>query len=322
VKKLLTWFENMIPNNPFPIWREFFDFKKYSELVNNSIIQITNDFNTRYKFIEKEKVIDIFWKLATLQKELDSNNCYDVFTLFIGRMLYYEILKREKSDIKEPYQINKEWFDYLSGRINPHVTKLSKRFFEILFSYYPAGDITEGVSKLEMTKDMIEESDILNILVNPKINVYRKIRVFKEQYMSFYALFLDRCKLIGDELSKYEGNRKVGRYGNDPYKIFQLRNNNQYTPPDFIKDMIIELVHIRNACAHSGITVLNENEVQIIDRHSNGEISFNETVQIKDLIIYFIRLFSLDKEFENLALLIYIIGWLNEINLKRTEKSK
>ncbi len=312
----------MIPINSFPIWRKFFDFKKYSELVDNSIIQITEDFNARYKFIEKENAKDIFWKLATLQKELDPNNCYDIFALFIGRMLFYEILKKEKSNVEEQYQIHKEWFEYISRRIKPHVAKLSEKFLRILFSYYPAGDITEGVSKLEMTKDMIEEFDILNVLVNPRINAYKKVRAFKEQYMNFYDLFLDRCKLIGDELSRYEGNRKVGRYGKDPYNIFQLRNNNQYTPPDFIKDMIIELVHIRNACAHLGITVLNENEVQIIDRYPNGEISFNETVQIKDLIIYFIRLFSLDKEFENLALLIYIIGWLNEISLKRTEESK
>jgi len=306
----------MIPLNPFPVWKEFFNFIKYRELIDNSIIIITNDFNSRYKIIEVEKVKDSFWKLATLQKEINPEDWYDVFGIFIGRLMYYEILGREKSNAGESYQIHKEWFEYLSTRINPHIGKLPINFLEELYSYFPTHDTKSRRSKLEEIKDMIEQYEIYKIFEDPNINPYKKIRSFKEQYINFYELFLDRCKLIGDELSKYEGNKQHGRYGKDLYKIFQIWNNNEYTPPDFIRDLIITLIHIRNACAHSGLTLIGKTEVQIIDKKSNGQITYNVICQINELMRFIINLFLLDKEFENIALLIYVIIWIKKTSLE------
>ncbi|GAH81186.1 unnamed protein product, partial [marine sediment metagenome] len=127
----------MIPLNPFPVWKEFFNFTKYRELIDNSIIIITNDFNSRYKIIEVEKVKDSFWKLATLQKDINPEDWYDVFGILIGRLIYYEILVREKSNARESYQIHKEWFEYLSTRISSHIGKLTTNFLEELYSYFP-----------------------------------------------------------------------------------------------------------------------------------------------------------------------------------------
>ena len=54
----------MIPQNPFPVWREFVDLTKYRKLIDKSITQITNDFKRKYIPIEVEKVKDEFWNLV------------------------------------------------------------------------------------------------------------------------------------------------------------------------------------------------------------------------------------------------------------------
>ena len=303
----------MQPHNPFPVWKEFIDLRNYRDSIDNAIETITSDFNIKYKVIIEDKVKDTFWKLATLEKPYNPNHWYDVFAVLIGRLISYEIMLKAGRNVEEPYQIHKEWFDYLSKRIIPHESNLPSIFLEKLVSNYPVVDFNLGYSLLRETESLIEEYDLLDVFEDSSSDIHTKIRKFKETYLNFYNLFLSRSEYVGIELSRFEGNKESGRYGNDLYKIFQLNNNNQYSPPEFVKKIILALIHIRNACVHSGIIVLNGNEVQIIDKKTNGTVTFNEKIEINQIPLFFHRLLSIDKEFENISLLLYVNRWIREL---------
>ena len=306
----------MEPHNPFPVWKEFIDLRSYKDLIDNAIETITSDFNRKYKVILEDKVKDTFWKLATLNKSYNSSHWYDIFAVLIGRLISYEIMLKAGRNVKEPYRIHKEWYEYLSKRIIPHEPNLPVKFLKKLVSNYPVVNFNLGYSQLKEVESIIKEYDLLDVFEDYSIDIHTKIRKFKETYLNFYNLFLSRSEYVGNELSRFEGNKKYGRYGNNLNNIFQLNNNNQYTPPDFVNNIIITLIHVRNACAHSGIIVLNGNEVQIIDKRPNGTVTFNEKFEINQIPKFFYRLLSIDKEFENISLLLYVNRWIRELTQK------
>ena len=121
--------------------------------------------------------------------------------------------------------------------------------------------------------------------------------------MGFYELFLRKCQYIEKELSICENRRCLRKL----HEIFQLNNNNVRTPPELIEKVLIILAHVRNACAHKSISLVENNNVNIKDRNpSTGEFTFNETRKIPQLWEYFHAILTLDRGLCTIALVIML----------------
>ena len=74
-----------------------------------------------------------------------------------------------------------------------------------------------------------------------------------------------------------------------------------------MKDTLIELIHIRNAPSHKdtcGIIPIDENNVRIRDRKSDGTLSYDEIIPKEDLWKFFYKLIVLDRGLDVFALYI------------------
>ena len=304
-----------IPRNFIQIYRNKFNFHKYKKKVNKLINKIVHTFTDAYKGITNYRVNDIFWELVDEKIEYDPFNWYHVLANFLCKLMVFNILLEEKKIHKKIQEIHNTWAFYLGNRIILYEPKIPKEFFAKLISNFPVPNLEVILSLYEEGICLFEEDNLKSILSSKDIKTPKKILKFKQNFMNLFEIFVGKCEFIGNELSKYEG----GKYGNDLYKIFQLRNNNKRSPPKLIEDIILTLVHIRNAISHSskgGIVLVNNNKVRIRDYNKDGELKFDITTSIEMLWDYYYNILILISEFELLALLLAINRQIRELNEK------
>ncbi len=214
---------------------------------------------------------------------------------------------------KETYQIAYQWFDYLVKRTVPHEIMISNDFFEKIYSGFPVANFEQMVSLYREAISMHEEDNLREILYDPEINPIKKIRKFKENFLNAYQRFIGRCQHYGDELSKFEGNRRQGRWSNRTNEIFQSPS-----PSDLITDVLNTHRHIKNAISHSdsgGIVLIkNDKEIRVIDLDLHGKIKFQKEYSLSYLWYIYHSLITIDKGFEIFALFLSLCREAREMS--------
>lgn len=289
--------------NPFRVIRDLIDFHKYEAQINVAIDQFFKLYSPLLEILSIEQIKRAFWNLAEEMDDERLSDWNDVFCVLILRVIMYDILLDEKRIHPSVKSIHREWINYLIERILPKSSTISNDFFATIYEELPAPfpDRISAKTLIREEADIIKESGLPDILFDENINPITKLRRFQEAYLNLYEIFLRRCQYIEKEMAKVEDRRALRKM----YDIFQLNNNNERTPPKFIEKRLIILIHIRNACSHKNISLIDKETVRIIDQKPNtGEITFKEEKAIPELWNYFYVLELLDMNFSTIALTI------------------
>ena len=106
--------------------------------------------------------------------------------------------------------------------------------------------------------------------------------------------------------------KQVYRWENRPHplhsirNIVQLYNNNDRTPPEFPREALKVLIHIRNSCAHRNMAVLGNGLIRIRDYNNRNELTYDVNRNIVQLNEFYHALIVLDKDFDAIALAIML----------------
>ena len=140
--------------------------------------------------------------------------------------------------------------------------------------------------------------------------IIKKLKIFRDYYISYFELFSRRCQYIEKHLAQKEGRTCLTKL----HDIFQLNNDNERRPPEYSRNAIKILIHVRNACTHRNITLINENLVLIRDFNPNtNDITYEDQRTIIQLYEYYYVLIALDRAFGIIALLILLLRHLNTL---------
>lgn len=292
--------------NPFDFLNKFLDPVKYKKDINKFIKKLTKELGILIKKSLGENLTKYyFWDLLEHTKNYNPFNGYHLIASLTARLLLYKILYKADYCNEKTYQLSQKWFKYLKKRILPYESDIPIIFFAKISANYPVKNENSIISLLNENKYLTKEENLRDLLEDPAEDPYKKVLRFKETYKNYYGIFLGRCEYLGEELSKYEGNKNIGRYGNNIYNIFQLNNNNKETPPQLIRDLLSSLIHIRNAIAHPERCIIIKpqiNKIQILDFNRNGTQTYNEVFDLKSLWDYYYYLIFLDIGINTIAL--------------------
>ena len=304
------------PINPFVSFKDYIDCEENRDSINDFIEKMTKKFVYFFRNISPDLVKKTFWNLMK-GKKLNPFNWYVKASFFMGRIIFYRVLRKTGKMSEENYQIGYQWFDYLVKRTIKHESIISNDFLGKIYSGFPVANTKEMLSLYREAISMHEEDNLKEILDDPNINSVKKVRKFKENFLNAYQRFLGRCQHYGDELSKFEGKKKPGRWGNRINEIFQIP-----VPPNLIRDALNTHRHIKNAISHSdsgGIVLRNgDKEVRITDRNSRGRISFQKDYPLSFLWYIYYSLLIIDKGFDIFALFFSLIREAREMNNRYT----
>ncbi len=300
------------PINPFVSFKDYIDCEENRDFINDFIEKMTQNFVYFFRNISPDLVKKTFWNLME-GKKLNPLNWYVKASFFMGRIIFYKILSKIGKISEENYQIGYQWFDYLVNRTIRHEINISNDFLRKIYSGFPVTNLKEMLSLYREAISMHEEDNLKEILDDLNIDPVIKVRKFKENFLNAYQRFLGRCQHYGDELSKFEGKKRPGRWGNRISEIFQSP-----APPNLIKNVLNTHRHIKNAISHSdsgGIVLKNsDKEVRITDRDSRGRVSFQKDYPLSFLWYIYYSLLIIDKGFEIFALFFSLSREAREMN--------
>lgn len=97
------------------------------------------------------------------------------------------------------------------------------------------------------------------------------------------------------------------------------------TPPKLIKNILIDLNHIRNAISHGskgGIVYFMGKGVRIRDFKSNGDLSFDRYLSFEELYDYYYLILIFLTEFELMAIMLSLHRIIRELNFKFNKRYK
>ncbi len=280
-------------NNLFKIWRENFDPNDIKCFIDENASQLILSFKQMFNWIEVEPLLEKLWGSIN-QKNPE---CYDWEFLFIRliKEVLTPILLNKIGRVKnEILKLSSKWFEYLISRTISHLPSFPADFCTLLHTSAPVSDTQAYKAQEKRLERIYEKNNLMNAYNSGGADIIEIVEVFEQNFGNQYPLFLSRCKYLGDEWGKHESKT----YGNDLNLIFQLRNINDRTPPNFVRDTIIELIHVRNAPSHKdtcGIIPVNEKEVRIRDRKADGTLTYDKTIPKEDLWKFFYKLLVLDR---------------------------
>jgi len=291
--------------NPFPIVKKYTDLRTYETQLNQVMGKYFKDFFGSFELLSLNRVITTFWVLADEEKLFNPLDWYDTFAVFILRLVTTQILLDEGRIIQESHEIFKNWFLYLAKRIIPNRNRLSSNFLTKLYTnaIIPVPDIESANSLLHENADLAEKYNYIEVLSDEGIPIIERLRIFQAYFVGFYEYFKRKCVYI---------ERQVYRWEERPYSlhsikdIFQLNNNNDRTPPEYPREAMKVLIHIRNSCAHRNMVVLEDESIRIRDFNNKNELTYDVTKNIVQLNEFFHVLIVLDKGFDALALAIML----------------
>ena len=299
----------MLTRNFFPQIKKFVDLKKYEEFINEKIEFWHLKLFKEFELVSLEKLNHAFWELYDELKPFNPLNWYDLCSICIIKSYSPDILLKDGKIILETQKIQAEWLKYLTKRIIQNQSSLPHDFFEKLASDapLPIPDMKSMETLLEDNVDLINHYDLLDVLHNPDYSPIKKIKIFREYYVSYFELFNRRCQYIEKNLAQKEGRTCLKKL----HDIFQLNNDNERRPPEYARNALKIIIHVRNACTHRNITVISENLVLIRDFKPNtNEITYEDRRTIPQLYEYYYILIALDRAFGIIALLILLLRHL------------
>lgn len=298
----------LFPINPFPSIKRYVDLNEYVDFINEWIDRLYNEYFKIFRCLDLQKIKDSFWTLVNDQKDYQPYIWYDFFSITLIRTLSFDILHKERRIGHESLQTHQQWFNYLINRVIPHQNFISDQFFRKLYSEYPIGNFEKSFQIIKEGVSIIDEYDLVELLDDNITNKDMKLRKFKESYKNYYDLFLTRCSYFGNEISKFEGNKRVGRWGDKINSIFYLKQNHSLRPPPLIEENLVLLNHIRNSLSHASYYILPSNKVKFEDREWSKEF------KLSDLWKIFHRLILIDREFCTISLWMYALRWISHNN--------
>ena len=299
-----------VPIDLFKIWRENFNPNDIKGFIDENASTLILSFKELFFWLDAEPLLEKLWDF------INNNNpkCYDwefIFIRLIKEVLTPVLLNRIGRVSNGIINLTSEWFEYLISRSTPHLSKFPANFYTLLHTGSPVSDTLAYKAQEKRLERVYERSNLIDVYDSGESDINEIVEIFEENYGNQYPLFLSRCKHLGDEWGKQEGKS----YGNDLYLIFQLRNNNDRTPSNIVKDTLLELIHVRNAPSHKdtcGIIPINDNEIRIRDRKSDGTISYDVTIPKEDLWKFFYNLIVLDRGIGVFALYLDLYRKLRE----------
>ena len=291
--------------NPFPIIKKYTDLRDFESQLNHVLEKYFKDFFGNFEILSLNRVVTTFWALVDEEKLFNPLDWYDAFAVFILRLVTTQILLDEGRIIQESHYIFINWFLYLTKRIIPNQNHLSSNFLTKLYTnaIIPIPDIEAAKSLLHENADLAENYNYTEILSDDSIPIVERLRIFQAYFIGFYEYFKRKCVYI---------ERQVYRWENRPYPlhsirdIFQLYNDNDRTPPDYPKEALKVLIHIRNSCTHKNMVVLEDGSIRIRDYNNKNELTYDVNKKIVQLNEFFHALTILDKGFDALALAIML----------------
>ncbi len=293
----------MKPTNFFPQIANFIDLHKYEVFINSQIEEIYEELIKNIHHIDINLLKDAFWNLANLEK-FNSDKWSHFFAVALIRTLGADILFKENRIKEITLELHQQWFEYLLKRTLPHISQIENELLIKLYSEYAYTRENEFIELIKEGADFILETNLLRLFNDPNISLVTKIRKFKESFLNFYELFLERCSLYGYEMSKYEGTRDPGRWNRNIIQIFYLRSNHQWTPPPLIEEKLDEFRHIRNSLSHSAYSIISDDQIKFKDHNWEKEYTLEE------IWLLYYHLMQLDRDFPCVALWVFSLRWL------------
>ncbi len=294
----------MQPTNPFPQLNIYIDLHKYEGFLNGELEKVYEEVFKDFESVEVSLIKEAFWDLADL-KNFDPSNWYHYFAVAFIRNLGFDVLYKEGRIKEITLDLHKLWIDYLLKRIIPHMSLIHNEFLIKQYSEYAYTREDEFRELIIEGADFINEIDLLKLLDDSQISVVTKVRKFKESFLNFYEIFLERCSLYGYEMSKYEGNKNSGRWGRNIPQIFYLSGDHLLTPPTLIEEKLHEFRHIRNSFSHSWYSIRNDSQINFKDQ------DWEENYDLSELWLVYYHLMLFDRDFPCMALSLFALRWLS-----------
>jgi len=294
----------------FKIWKENLDLNEFKDFINSNSSRLILSFKDLFDWIEVNSLLEKLW--GAINQIEQKYYEWEVLLIHLIKGVLTPILLNKIGRLNDNIlQISRNWFEYLINRTAPYLSELPDKFCSSLYTNAPVSDKPAYEAQIIRLGRIYVEKSLMDTYDSDESDILGIIDAFEQNFGNHYPIFHSRCKYLGDEWGKHEG--KI--YGNDLSLIFQLRNNNDRTLPDIVKDTLIELIHIRNAPAHKdtcGIIPVDENRVRIRDRKSDGTLTYDETILKEDLWKYFYKLIVLDEGLNLFALYLDLYFKLRE----------
>ncbi len=284
----------------FKIWWDNLDPNKINDFINDHASKLVLSFKDLFDWIEVDPLLQKLWSVIN-KKKIHLYPWEFLFIRLIKEVLTHIILNKVGKFPDAILQLSTEWFKYLISRTNTYLQLLPENFCTLLHTMAPVSDVPAYNAQIKKLNKIYSEQSLMDAYDSSESDIIDIINAFELNYGNHYPLFLSRCKHLGDEWGKHENKT----YGNYLYLIFQLNANNNRTPPDIVKNTLIELIHVRNAPSHKdtcGIIPVDDNNVRIRDRKHDGSLSYDKTIPMEDLWKFFHKLIVLDRGIDVFAL--------------------
>lgn len=296
----------------FEIWKQYFNPNDIKNFIDSNASRLILSFKEMFNWIELEPLLKKLWDVINLK----NIRVYDwelLFLRLIKEILTLVIFNKIGRVSDKILDISSKWFDYLIKRTIPHLSKLPDDFYTLLYTGFPVSDKQAYEAQKKRLERVYKENNLMETYDSGETDIYKIVETFELNFGNHYPQFLSRCTHLGDEWGKHEGKT----YRNKLSVIFQLNDNNDRTPPDNVKDTLIELIHIRNAPSHKdtcGIIPISDNEVRIRDRKPDGTLTYDKTVPKEDLRKFFYKLIVLDRGLDVFAIYLDLYEKLRKHN--------
>ncbi|MEJ2279594.1 MAG: hypothetical protein P8Y70_17915 [Candidatus Lokiarchaeota archaeon] len=298
----------------FNIWWKNLDPNEIKDFINEKASRLINSFKDLFDWIEVDSLLEKLW--AVINKNEPKLYQWEILFIRLIKEVLTNIILNKIGRLNDfILHLSSKWFEYLISRTNQYLNTLPENFCTLLYTMAPVSDEPAFKAQINRLNRIYTEKSLMNTFDSAESDIVDIIESFENNYINHYALFLSRCKYLGDEWGKHEG--KI--YGNKLQLIFQLKENNNRTPPDIVKNTLIELIHIRNAPSHKdtcGIIPVDDNNIRIRDRTHNGTLSYDKTFPKEDLWKFYYKLIILDRGIDIFALYLDLFFHLRKHNAK------
>jgi len=287
-------------NYLFKIWWDNLDPNKIQDFINEKASKLALSFKDLFNWIELDPLLQKLWSVIN-KKKIHLYPWEFLFIRLIKEILTNIILNKVGKLPDAILQLSTGWLEYLISRTKTYLQLLPENFCTLLHTMAPVSDVPAYKAQIKRLNKIYSEQSLMDAYDSSDSDIIDIINSFEQNYGNHYPLFLSRCNYLGDEWGKHENKT----YGNNLYLIFQLNETNDRTPPDIVKDTLIELIHVRNAPSHKdtcGIIPVEDNNIRIRDRKPDGSLSYDKTMPMEDLWKFFHKLIVLDRGIDVFAL--------------------
>ncbi len=291
--------------------------------INKVINEYALFFTRNYKGIDSSLIKKYFWKYIKNENLHAKHQMVEWYHSFAKMLFYFtaeRILCIEKRIDDKTESFFLELTQYLFNRTMKAAKYIDIPYLEDISNNIPNKNEDQIYQLMSELNERRIEGNLLSNIINDKGKTIKsKIRHFKEEFNQNYGIFENTCY----ELSQFWGKKELKNktYDKNMTNIFQMHVRNERTPPQFTNDILINLKHIRNACAHARITQFNENQIKIVDMNKS-KINYEITTDVSFLDQANYLLLTCQKSIEAACQMIIVGKEITDINKRYTVNIK